>query len=118
MLEWVAAGELDNRRSMMARRGALVDCYVEDPASPYHDTRYNTERGYVSWGSALKRVAGKRRVSALVGNDLRNWHRSISKPAMPGKRPRDRLAKAIIQLMRIVLSYGKAASKTAPSSAR
>ena len=109
MLDWLAAGEADNRPIYDGTVGALVDCYFKDPASPYHDIRYNTQRGYASWGAALKRVAGKRRVSALVGNDLRNWHRNVSKPAATGKRPRDRLAKAIIQMMRIVLSYGKAA---------
>jgi hypothetical protein len=102
-------GSINNRPIYDGTVGALVDCYFKDPASPYHDIRYNTQRGYVSWGSALKRVAGKRRVSALVDNDLRNWHCNVSKPAVPGKRPRDRLAKAIIQVMRIVLSYGKAA---------
>jgi hypothetical protein len=67
MLDWLAAGELDNRPIYDGTVGALVDCYFKDPASPYHDIRYNTQRGYVSWGAALKRVAGKRRVSALVG---------------------------------------------------
>ena len=109
MLDWLEAGEVDNRPIYDGTVGALVDCYFKDPASAYHDIRYNTQRGYVSWGAALKRVAGKRRISALVGNDLRNWHRNVSKPAASGKRPRDRLAKAIIQMMRIVLAYGKAA---------
>jgi hypothetical protein len=109
MLGWLADGEVDNRPIYDGTVGALVDCYFKDPASPYHDIRYNTQRGYASWGAALKRVAGKRRISALVGNDLRNWHRNVSKPAAPGRPPRDRLAKAVIQMTRIVLAYGKAA---------
>ncbi|MCC8949295.1 hypothetical protein H8A97_30390 [Bradyrhizobium sp. Arg62] len=109
MLEWLEAGEVDNRPIYDGTIGALVDCYFKDPKSPYHDNRFNTQRGYASWGAALKRVAGRRRISALVGNDLREWHRNVRKPASPGKPPRERLAKAIIQMTRIVLSYGKGA---------
>jgi len=41
MLDWLAAGELDNRPIYDV--GALVDCYFKDPSSPYHDIRYNTQ---------------------------------------------------------------------------
>jgi hypothetical protein len=109
MLDWSDAGEVDNRPVYDGTVGALVDCYFKDPKSPYHDNRFNTQRGYTSWGAALKRVAGRRRVSALVGNDVREWHRIVRNPASPGKPPRERLAKAIVQMLRIVLSYGKGA---------
>jgi hypothetical protein len=108
MQDWLESGKVDNRPAYDGTVGSLVDCYFKDPNSPYHDNRYNTQRGYTSWGAALKRVAGGRRISALVGNDLRNWYRNVRK-ARPGRPPRERLAKAIIQMTRIVLAYGKAA---------
>ncbi|CAN7383538.1 hypothetical protein LJR220_003409 [Bradyrhizobium sp. LjRoot220] len=108
MQDWIESGEVDNRPIYDGTVGSLLNCYFKDPKSPYHDNRYNTQRGYSSWGAALKRVAGARRISALVGNDLREWHRNVRKPRQ-GRPPRERLAKAIIQMMRIALVYGKGA---------
>lgn len=109
MLEWIEAGVADNRPIYDGTIASLVDCYFKDKKSPYHDNRFNTQRGYTTWGAALKRVAGKRRITALVGNDVREWHRNVRKPASLTKPPRERLAKAIVQMTRIVLSYGKGA---------
>jgi hypothetical protein len=109
MLDWLAAGELDNRPVYDGHGRRAGGLLFQGPGIGL--SRYPVQHpARVRFlGAALKRVAGERRVSALVGNDLRNWHRNVSKPAAPGKRPRDRLAKAIVQMMRIVLSYGKAA---------
>jgi hypothetical protein len=85
---------------------SLIRCYQLDKESPFHDTKYSTQRGYFSWMIALDKVAGRRRISALTGADLRVWHREVRRPAKNGGRPRERLAYAVIQMIRILLAYG------------
>ncbi|MEH2476212.1 hypothetical protein V1281_002618 [Nitrobacteraceae bacterium AZCC 2161] len=106
MLEWLAAGKNDSRPIYDGTVSSLIRCYQNDKESPFHDTRFNTQRGYISWLVALDKVAGRRRISVLTGADLRKWFREVRKPAVKGGRPRERLAKAIIQIFRILLAYG------------
>ncbi|WP_338633593.1 hypothetical protein [Afipia carboxidovorans] len=106
MLKWMDGGKSDRRPVYVGTVESLVRCYQTDPESTFHDKRHNTQRGYESWCTALVNVAGKRRISALVGQDLRTWHKEVSKPKKRGGAPRERLAKAIIQMFRIVLQYG------------
>jgi hypothetical protein len=106
MTDWMATGESDRRPVYDGTVGSLIRCYQTDPESTYHDLRFNTQRGYNSWFTALGEVAGSRRISALAGTDLRGWYREVRKPRKSGS-PRERLAKAIIQAMRIVLAYGR-----------
>ncbi|MGX9443934.1 hypothetical protein ACWX0K_15330 [Nitrobacteraceae bacterium UC4446_H13] len=107
MLDWIAAGENDRRPVYDGTVGSLIKCYQTDPESTFHDLRFNTQRGYLSWFTALDKIAGTRRVSALAGTDLRGWYRETRKPARAGEAPRERLAKAVMQAMRIVLVYGR-----------
>jgi len=107
MLEWMREGATDHRPIYDGTVSSLIDCYQTDPDSTYHDTRFNTQKAYASWLVALRRVGGARRVSALTGADLRGWYRHVRKPKHAAGAPRERLAKAIIQMMRIVLAYGK-----------
>lgn len=106
MLDWMNGGKSDRRPVYVGTVESLVHCYQTDPESTFHDKRHNTQRGYETWCTALVNVAGKRRISALVGQDLRTWHKEVSKPKTPLGPPRERLAKAIIQMFRIVLQYG------------
>lgn len=106
MQDWIGRGKVDNRPVYDGTVSSLIRCYQIDPKSPFHDTRYNTQRGYLSWMVPLDRMAGQRRISALTGADLRNWFRETRKPAKKGGLPRERLAKAIIQMFRILLAYG------------
>ncbi|WP_457492085.1 hypothetical protein [Tardiphaga sp. P5_C7] len=106
MLDWISAGKVDTRPVYDGTVGSLIRCYQTDKQSPFHDTRHNTQRGYVTWLTALDKVAGRRRISALTGADLRTWFREVRKPTKPGGLPRERLAKAIIQIFRIILAYG------------
>lgn len=101
MLHWLNQGEIDRRPAYDGTVGSLINNYRTDPKSTYHDLRHNTQRGYNSWFAALERVAGKKRISALAGTDLREWHRDVS------KNNGERMAKAVIQAMRIVLAYGR-----------
>ncbi|WP_141339730.1 hypothetical protein [Bradyrhizobium sp. USDA 3458] len=106
MQDWLSAGEADARPVYDGTVNSLIRCYQTDTQSPFHDVRHNTQRGYASWLKALDRVAGRRRISALTGADLRTWFREVRKPAKTGGLPRERLAKAIIQIFRILLAYG------------
>lgn len=107
MDNWIAQGRVKNRLQFDGTVSSLIKLYQTDPKSTYHDTRFNTQRGYNSWCVALDRVGGERRISSLTGADLRAWHRGVSKPRKAGGPPRDRLAKAVIQMMRIILAYGR-----------
>jgi hypothetical protein len=107
MLEWLEHGESDRRPVYDGTVGSLVKCYQKDPESTYHELRFNTQRGYNSWFTALVLIAGSRRISALAGTDLRGWYREVRKPKRLGQPPRERMAKAIIQAMRISLAYGR-----------
>ncbi|HEY0330104.1 MAG TPA: hypothetical protein VGC77_13510 [Rhodopseudomonas sp.] len=106
MQDWLNAGKVDTRPVYDGTVASLIRCYQGDKQSPFHDTRFSTQRGYVSWLRALDKVAGRRRISALTGADLRTWFREVRKPARLGGLPRERLAKAIIQIFRILLAYG------------
>lgn len=108
MLEWIREGALPQRRlTYDGSVGSLIDCYQKDPNSTFHDIRFNSQRGYRSWFVALRRVGGDKRVGALAGTDLRGWYRDVRKPRKEGGPPRERLAKAIIQAMRIALAFGR-----------
>ena len=107
MLEWLAEGERGPRIVYEGTFGSLIRCYQADPKSPWNDLRYNTQRGYGTWFNALNRAAGKWRISALVGADLRTLYRDVRRPAKEGGQPRERLAKAVIQAVNIVLAYGR-----------
>lgn len=86
---------------------SLIECYQTDTDSSFHDTRYNTQRGYRTWFAALDRVAGNQRIKRLTGASLREWHRTVRAPKTKGGQPRERLAKAVIQATRIILAYGR-----------
>ena len=106
MQDWIGRGKVDTRPVYDGTVASLIRCYQTDPQSPFHDTRYNTQCGYIKWMVPLERIAGRRRISSLSGADLRNWFREVRKPAKSGGLPRERLAKAIIQIFRILLAYG------------
>jgi hypothetical protein len=108
MLEWMREG-ISGRRAPIydGTVGSLIKCYRDDPESTFHDLRFNTQRGYNSWFTALDAIGGTRRVSALTGADLRGWYRDVRLPGKRSPLPRERLAKAVIQAMRIILAYGR-----------
>lgn len=87
--------------------GSLINLYQKDPKSPFHETRHNTQRGYVSWLRALDALAGDKIVANLTGADIREIHRKARKPARDGQPNRERLAKAVVQIIRILLAYGR-----------
>lgn len=107
MLEWLAEGDSGPRLIWDGTIGSLIRCYQADPKSTWNDLRYNTQRGYGTWFNALDRAAGKWRISALVGADLRALYRDVRKPKKEGGKPRERLAKAVIQSVHILLAYGR-----------
>lgn len=106
MLDWIDKGATDDRPVYDGTVASLIGCYQTDPLSPFHDLPFNTQRGYGSWLRPLGKIAGRRRISALTGADLRTWHREVRKPRHAGAKRRERLAKAVIQIFKIILKYG------------
>jgi hypothetical protein len=107
MLRWLRQGDTPRSPPYSSSVHSLIECYQTDPNSSFHDTRYNTQRGYRTWFTALDKVAGDKKIEDLTGASLREWHRTVRKPKTPGGAPRERLAKAVIQAMRIILAYGR-----------
>lgn len=85
----------------------LSELYQEDKRSPFHELRHNSQVGYRKWIRSLNRLAGAKDVRKITGADIRDIHRSARKPEREGQPPRERLAKAVIQIIRILLAYGR-----------
>lgn len=86
---------------------SLGELYQQDPRSPFHELRHNTKVGYIKWIRSLNRLAGDKVIRRLTGSDIRELHRKTRIPPQQGKPNRERLAKAVIQIIRILLAYGR-----------
>ncbi|HWW46268.1 MAG TPA: hypothetical protein VNZ94_00315 [Xanthobacteraceae bacterium] len=106
MLDWLAMGQRDRRPIYDGTVGSLIRCYETDRESPFHENRFSTQQLYRDWGKALTRLAGKRRVSALVGADIRGWYRELRKPEKPDGQPRERRASGAMEVFRVHVGYG------------
>lgn len=85
----------------------LGELYQEDPRSPFHELRHNSQVGYRKWIRSLNRLAGSKEIRTLTGSDIRDIHRAARKPEKDGRPNRDRLASAVVQIIRILLAYGR-----------
>ncbi|MCB1394156.1 hypothetical protein [Nitrobacter sp.] len=104
---WKKKGDTGNRLRYDYTFRSLINLYQKDPRSPFHETRHNTQRGYLSWLRALDSLAGDKVIGDLTGTDIRELHRRARKPSKDGQPNRERLAKAIVQIIRILLAYGR-----------
>src|SRR2546423_1102748 len=68
---------------------SLIDLYLGDRESPYHDLRHRTQRSYDQQLQLLKTSVGARRIDRLNGEDFRRWYRKLREPKSPGM-PADR----------------------------
>lgn len=105
MLQW-ASGHRDTRRPFDGTVGSLTRLYQTDPASPYRDLKWNTQRTYDQTLGVIEKAFGKRALSALGISDFRRWYEEAKKPKKPGGPERVRKAHGIITMTRRLLSYG------------
>ena len=54
---------------------SLIDLYLGNEYSPYHDLRHRTQRSYDQHLKVLKTSVGARRIDRLNGEDFRRWYR-------------------------------------------
>jgi hypothetical protein len=86
---------------------SLIDLYLGDEDSPYHDLRHRTQRNYDQQLKMLKTSVGARRIDKLNGEDFRRWYRKLQEPKSPGLPPRIGRAHYGMTLLRILFGYGQ-----------
>jgi hypothetical protein len=107
MLQWLEEPERKRVTVYDGSLGSLIRLYQTDPESPYQSLRQSTQRCYDDWLTALTRLAGKRQIVRLTGQDVRRWFNDLVAPAEPNGPPRVRHAIGCVkQMMPILLSYG------------
>lgn len=108
MLTWLSDPNAANRVVYDGTLKSLLDVWQQDPESPWHSLRANTQRSYEYSISVLERYkCTARRIDRLTGKDLRRWHSQIMQPPGYDGPPKKRAADmAVRELMRAALAYG------------
>ncbi|WWT39869.1 hypothetical protein [Microcystis phage Mwe-JY08] len=84
---------------------ALCDLYQTHEDSPYHSRRADTRSFYDVQIRLLVETVGARLAREVIGPDVRRWVKNWSAPKRDGQ-PRTRRAKAAIQTLKVVTSFG------------
>jgi hypothetical protein len=74
---------LTNERPAPVFNGTLasmIDLYLGDEESPYHELRHRSQRTYDQQLKLLKTSVGARRIDRLHGEDFRRWYRKLREP--------------------------------------
>ncbi len=68
----------------------LIDRYLNDDESPFHDLRQISAQNYLDWCKVIRATVGERRLDPITmggiqtpritGDDVRRWHRNWGKP--------------------------------------
>jgi hypothetical protein len=87
--------------------GSLIRLYQTDPASPYQDLKYSTQRTYDDDLKILWETVGSRRLKTLNGSDFRRWYNRYKEPARRGGSERIRRAHGVMTMLRILFGYGR-----------
>jgi hypothetical protein len=80
---------------------SLIDLYLGDEYSPYHDLRYRTQRSYDQQLKLLKTSVGARRVDRLNGEDFWRWYRKLREPKSAGRPPRIAELQRVLSAQRV-----------------
>jgi hypothetical protein len=86
---------------------SLIDLYLGDEYSPYHDLRHRTQRSYDQHLKVLKTSVGARRIDRLNGEDFRRWYHRLREPKSPGLPARIGRAHDCMTMLRILFGYGQ-----------
>ncbi|MEJ0093362.1 MAG: integrase [Methylocella sp.] len=85
----------------------LAEMYTRDEESPYQTKRAVTKEGYDKSLKILKETVGARRIDAITSNDVRRWHKEWGRCDDEGKLANPRRAYGCVQMLRIIVKYGK-----------
>ena len=108
MLAWLDDPEIDRRprRRYDGTLSSLIDLYLADPDSGFHDLAENTAMSYEDSLKVIRDTVGARRLDRLHAKDFRRWYKNWRKPRDEVGEERVRRAYGAVQLLRIILAYG------------
>ena len=90
--------------------GSLCLIYEHDPESGFAELQQNSQSSYRDWLKVVRETIGLRRIDAVTAKYFRTCYREWKAPAEPGGEPRVRRAYGCIQMIKILLGYGKQAN--------
>ena len=94
-------------RCSRARSPVLIDLYLNNEYSPYHELRHRTQHSYDQHLRVLKTSVGTRRIDRLNGEDFRRWCCKLREPKSPELLPRVGRAHNCMTMLRIPFAYGQ-----------
>ena len=108
MLEWANEGPKgwDPRAVFDGTLGSLIDIYQKDPDGPFQKLRIGPRKCYISNQKTLKAGVSSARIVELDFRAFLRMHESFSKPARGRDKKRPARGYAMIQQLRILLSFG------------
>jgi hypothetical protein len=107
MLEFLAGTERVGTRSPVGTIAWLADIYSADDDGPYRRIRPATKIGYDKSLAIIRQTVGGRRIDTVTSNDVRKWFRGWGRAGADGELANPRRAYGCVQLLRIVVKYGK-----------
>lgn len=107
MLEFLAGVGRGARGAQVGTVGWLCELYRSDPDSNYHGIRASTRPGYDRSLAILHGSVGDRRIDNVTANDVRRWFRKWGRAGDDGVLENPRRAYGCVQLLRIVVKFGK-----------
>ena len=108
MLEWANKGppDWDPRAVYDGTLGSTITIYQKDPDSPFHGLRIGPRRNYISNQKTLKQACGGAVIADLDFRVFKQVHKGFCKPKHENGKPRMARGYAMVQHLRIVLSFG------------
>ena len=100
MLQWLDGIRGAGRSSEHGTIGWFCEAFETDIDSPFRQTRQATQVFYSRYLKTIRQTVGGKRVSVIIGKDLRRWHGNWLE--LHGERS----AYGCVQTLRRVFSYG------------
>lgn len=99
MRQWMDGIRKTTHRSEYGTVAWICEAFEKDEDTPYRDTRDETQKFYSRHIKTIKETVGEKRLSTIVGKDLRRWY---GEWLVQGSRG----AYGCVQTLRRVVSYG------------
>jgi hypothetical protein len=107
MLEFMAGVEPGPSGASIGTIAWIIDLYQVDRDSPYQGLRPSSRPGYDRALKNVRDTVGERRIDTVTANDVRRWFKGWGRVAEDGTLANPRRAYWCVQVLRIVIKYGK-----------
>lgn len=107
MLSWSGEARFPSRNVYDGSLRSLIRRYQTDEMSPYRDLRPRSQEFYDYGLKLLDENVGEVTIAEVSGPDVRRWYRKFQEPAKIGGPERTRRAYGAIQMLRVVINYGR-----------